>query len=50
MISGLKGYGVKDLTQYLMDQVCSCTTITLLFLIELQFAMFVLSADNQMTF
>lgn len=27
MISGLKGYGVKDLTQYLMEQACSCTTI-----------------------
>ena len=31
MISGLKGYGVKDLTQYLMEQACSCTSIIIFF-------------------
>jgi hypothetical protein len=34
MISGLKGYGVKDLTKYLMEQVCSFIPIIIFFPIE----------------
>jgi hypothetical protein len=34
MIAGLKGYGVKDLTQYLMEQACSCTTNTIFLSIQ----------------
>jgi hypothetical protein len=37
MISGLKGYGVKDLTKYLMEQVCSFIPIIIFFRLNLLF-------------
>lgn len=33
MISGLKGSGVKDLTQFLMEQACSLLKISLCLLL-----------------